>query len=93
MKRALQSGLFLVCVVASAAGMYNVMSDNAEVEKLAQQTACGDESPTSCRAQKTMMERTPFGQSFTFATGKKKEVAVRCSRAFVLAGDYACAQR
>ena len=92
MKRALQSGLFFVCVLASAAGMYNVMSDNAEVEKLAQQIACGDEGP-ACRAQKTMMERTPIAQTFTFVTGKHKDVGVRCSRAFVLAGDYACAMR
>lgn len=91
MKRAFQSGLFFVCVVASAAGMYNVMSDNAEVEKLAKEAACGAAQP-SCNAQKTMMERTPIAQSFTFATGKK-EVNVRCARAFVLVGDYACTPR
>ncbi|APR76495.1 Hypothetical protein A7982_01842 [Minicystis rosea] len=91
MKRTLQSGLFLVCVLASAAGMYNVMSDNIEVERLAQQVACGDEG-AACKAQKTFMERSPLGQTFDFSTTKRK-VSVRCTRAFVLVGDYACALR
>lgn len=91
MKRAFQTGVFLLCVIASAAGMYNVMADNAEVERLAQQTACGDEG-ASCKAQKTFMERSPIAQTFDFVTAKRK-VSVRCSRAFVLVGDYACALR
>jgi len=92
MKRALQSGLFFACVLASAAGMYNVMSDNAEVEKLAQETACGAEGPATCRAQKTLMERNPIAQRFDFAL-PKRTVTVRCTRAFVLVGDYGCTVR
>jgi hypothetical protein len=92
MKRALQSAIFVICVLASAAGMYNVMSDNAEVEKLAQQVACGNDSPMTCRAQKTFMERSPFAQTFEFATAKAK-IAVRCTRSAVLVGDYACTVR
>jgi hypothetical protein len=91
MKRALQSGLFVVCVLASAAGLYNVMADNAEVERLAQAAACKDEGPT-CKAQKTFMERTPIRQTFDFSTTKRK-VSVGCTRAFVLVGDYACTLR
>lgn len=91
MKRALQTGVFLLCVAASAAGLYNVMADNIEVERLAQQVACGDEGPT-CKAQKTFMERSPLAQTFDFSTAKRK-VSVKCTRAFVLVGDYACALR
>lgn len=91
MKRAFQSGVFVLCVVASAAGMYNVMGDNAEVERLAQEAACKDEG-AACKAQKTFMERSPIAQTFDFTTPKRK-LSVRCTRAFVLAGDYACALR
>lgn len=90
-KRAFQSSVFVVCVLASAAGMYNVMSDNADVERLATEVACGNDGP-SCRAQKTFMERSPLAQTFDFTTAKRK-VKVRCTRAFVLVGDYACALR
>ncbi len=92
MRRALQSSIFFLCVLVSVAGMYNVMADNADVEHLAEQTACGGEAAT-CKAQKTFMERTPIAQTFDFATAKGKKVSVRCARAFVLAGDYACATR
>jgi len=85
MKRSLQS------VLASAAGLYNVMADNADVERLAVPAACGDEGP-ACKAQKTFMERTPIRQAFDFTTPKRK-VSVGCTRAFVLVGDYACTLR
>jgi hypothetical protein len=93
MKRALQSGVFFLCVAASAAGMYNVMADNAEVERLAKEAACGAEKPP-CQdsAQKTFMERGPLAQTFDIVTPKRK-VSVRCARAFVLVGDYTCALR
>jgi len=91
MRRGIQSAVFLACVLFSVAGAYNVMSDNAEVESLAQATACGDGK--ACKAQKTFMERTPLAQTFDFATGSGKKVSVRCARAFVLAGEYTCATR
>jgi hypothetical protein len=105
MRRSLQSAVFFLCVAASAAGMYNVMSDNAEVERLAKQVACADEKPAggtaprpagqpSCEdaAQRTFMEKGPIGQTFDIVTPKRK-VSVRCTRAFVLVGDYTCAMR
>jgi hypothetical protein len=88
MKRSVQTGIAILCVVVSALGVYNVASDNADVEHMAAGVACGGDAST-CRAQKTMMERTPFAQTFEFAT-TKKQVGVRCTRAFVLVGDYAC---
>ncbi len=96
MRRTFQSGVFLLCVIFSVAGAYNVMSDNAEVERLAQEVACGAggaKAPAAaCKAQKTRMERTPFAQTFDFATAKR-QVTVRCARSAVLVGDYACELR
>ncbi len=96
MRRWLQSGVGLLLMAASAIGVYNVLSDNADVERMAQEAACGGgvgKAPqASCAARKTMMERTPIAQTFEFATGKK-QVTVRCARAAVLVGDYACEAR
>jgi hypothetical protein len=86
-------------ILASAVGVYNVVCDNAEVEKLAQEAACGGgvgkAAQLGCTAQKTMMERTPFGQTFDFATSNKKQasVTVRCRRSAILVGEYACELR
>jgi hypothetical protein len=93
MRRGIQSAIFLACVLFSVAGAYNVMADNADVEAMAQATACGD-GKAACKAQKTFMERTPIAQTFEFATGTTgKRVSVRCARAFVLAGEYTCTAR
>ena len=91
MKRAAQVIVFVLCVVFSVAGFYNVVSDNTEVVKMATAVACGTEGP-ACKGQMTRMERNPIAQSFEIVTPKKK-VDVRCSRAYVLAGEYACALR
>jgi len=90
MKRLSQTLLALVLFFVSAAGIYNVVADNAEVTRMAEGVACGGDAANVCRAQMTRMERTPFAQTFEFATAKRK-VDVRCSRAFVFAGEYACA--
>lgn len=91
MKRAVQTTLFVLCVVFSVAAFVNVSSDNAEVEAMADAVACAGEGPT-CHPQKTRMERTPLAQSFDIVTAKRK-VEVRCARAFVLVGAYTCALR
>ncbi len=104
MRRMFQSSGFLLCVLISAAGAYNVLSDNADVEHLAQEIACGGTgarpADPSCHAQKTSMERTPLAQTFGFATSAKvsappgkREASVRCARAFIFAGDYTCELR
>jgi len=46
MKRAFQSSVFVLCVLFSVAGAYNVLSDNTEVERLAHEVACGAPSPS-----------------------------------------------
>jgi hypothetical protein len=93
-RRYLQGGVTLFLVAASVLGVYNVISDNAEVERLAESTACkGEKNEATCRVQKTRMERTPFAQTFDYATPSKKQVTVRCARALVFVGEYACEQR
>lgn len=91
MKRWAQVFVFVACVVFSVAGLYNVMSDNIEVIRMAENVACGTEGKT-CNPQMTRMERNPIAQSFEIVTAKKK-VDVRCMRAFVFAGDYRCELR
>ncbi|MFO0761065.1 MAG: hypothetical protein U0359_31595 [Byssovorax sp.] len=94
MKRWGQTLIFVLCVLFSVAAAYNVMSDNAEVEKLAVAAACSDNPATQkgCDAQKTRIERTPLAQTFEIHTSRRT-VEVRCTRALVFVGDYACAVR
>jgi hypothetical protein len=91
MKRAGQILIFILCVAFSVAALYNVMSDNAEVERMAAAVACGEQGP-NCRAQMTRMERTPFGQTFEMVT-PKRTVDIVCRRAYLMVGDYACKLR
>jgi hypothetical protein len=91
MKRAVQTIIFVLCVVFSVAAAVNVLGDNAEVEAMADAAACAGEGPT-CHPQKTRIERTPLAQSFELVTAKRK-VNIRCARAFVLVGEYTCAVR
>jgi hypothetical protein len=88
MKRAGQISIFVLCVAFSVGALFNVMADNADVEKMAAAVACGEQGP-SCRAQLTRMERTPFGQTFGMVT-PKRTVDVVCRRAFLMAGEYSC---
>jgi hypothetical protein len=68
------------------------LSDNDEVEKLAKEMACGGKG-APCAAAKTSLTRTMIAQTFEFAMPKGKVSTVRCSRAFVFVGEYACAVR
>lgn len=47
----------------------------------------GNDGP--CALANTRMERTPFGQSFDFSGGNKTQ-RVKCTRAYVMVGEYAC---
>jgi hypothetical protein len=88
-KRAVQVSIFVLCVLFSVSAVYNVFSDNTEVEAKGRVVACGDQGP-SCSATMTRMQRTPFGQTFEFVT-PKRTVGVKCTRSAVLFGEYACA--
>lgn len=78
----------LSCLVGSALALYNVYSDLTPVQKNAESIAC---THTAC-AGLIGMERTPVGVTFRFQVQRNKaETAqVRCSRSFLLLGDYTC---
>lgn len=89
MKRKLRRWLpSLLLLGLSGLGMYNVYSDNADVEAMAKRLACGDEQP-ECTAGVSRMQRTPIAQSFEISTDKRK-VDVKCVRGAYLVGAYTC---
>lgn len=90
MKRGLEFAVFVLFVALGVAAAYNVLADNHDVEEMAKALACGADNP--CRPQTTRMEKTPFGHSFSITT-QKRAVDVRCVRALVLVGGYACELR
>jgi hypothetical protein len=79
----------LVCVAVTALSIYDWVCDNLDVVRLAEEEACADEAD-GCRAQVTLLMRTPITQSFELATARRPRIHVRCARAWVLAGDYRC---
>lgn len=91
MKRAAQAFVFIACAFFTVTGLYNVLSDNIEVVRMATELACKDEKP-KCTGQMTRMERNPIAQTFEISTPKRR-VDIRCTRAFYLVGDYACTLR
>lgn len=78
----------LSCLVGSALALYNVYSDVAPVQQEAAAVAC---APTACAAL-IGMERTPIGVTFRFQVQRNKAdtAQVRCTRSFLLVGDYSC---
>ncbi len=93
-KRIIRPIISVTLVVLTVLGLNNVYSDNSELRKLAEQTACGSEP---CATHLLEMQRSPIAQSFRFQTGKNEgeamtgERSVRCQREFVFLGEYACA--
>jgi hypothetical protein len=78
----------LSCLVGSALALYNVYSDVAPVQNEAASVACGS---AACAAL-IGMERTPIGMTFRFQVQRNKAdtAQVRCTRSFLLVGDYTC---
>jgi hypothetical protein len=74
-------------VVATIAGLYNVIADNAEVLAQAKQIGCGG---SDCA--QTRESRWPWAQGFSFQS-KRGSVDVTCTRSFVLVGTYACKKK
>jgi hypothetical protein len=83
--------IFFLCLAFSVAAFYNVSHDNAEVERMAKEVACGPQGK-DCRAAMTRLERRPWGQTFEMSTPKRL-VDVICRREFVMVGEYHCALR
>lgn len=102
MKRWWSNSLGAFLIGASALGVYNVVADNAYVESMAKEVACGGgvgkTARATCTAHKSQMVRTPWDQSFEFATTdaatkKTASVNVRCARDLILLGEYGCELR
>ena len=87
MIRKVVSALLLLATILA---LYNVYGDNTELVKRAEGLACGGKCVRLLRAQ-----RTPIEQSFTFQTSLQptRTLEVRCQRALLFAGDYACSPR
>lgn len=103
MKKAGQWVVLALCVGFSVAAVVNVYGDNSAVEAMAQAKACEGvqpkpipktappgAKPSACSMTVTKMSRTPWGQSFEMQGGGV-ERHIRCTRAFILFGEYSCA--
>lgn len=78
-------------------GLVNVYGDSSDVVALAQKVACRG---ISCPTRTTRIERTPFSHEYdlaaTLQNGKQTDtvsVTIRCTRAYVLAGDWSCTEK
>ena len=87
--------VFLLTI--TALGLINVYGDSSEVVALAQKVACRG---NSCPTRTTRIERTPFAHEYdlaaTFQNGKQTDtlsVTVRCTRTYILAGDWTCSEK
>jgi hypothetical protein len=85
----------VVLLVATALGLYNVYSDDSDVQALAKKVACADRP---CEAKLARQSRSPLSESFTFETEltdkarphRSASVDVECRRALYLIGEYTC---
>ena len=79
----------VVCLAITAAGLNNVYGDTAEVERLAEERACGKED---CSVKVLEVSKTPFSHTYVYQTSIKDQSSarVRCAREMVLVGSYAC---
>jgi hypothetical protein len=84
----------VLCLGATALGLYNVYGGDEAVVKLAETTACRTER---CSFNLLRKQRSPISQSYTFQVrvtekGRDKSATadVECRRAFVLAGEFTC---
>ena len=75
--------LAFACLVISVAALFNVFSDNDDVRAKAKDVGC----TKACDLAEG--DRTPFAQTFKFRSTNGM-VTVRCARAAIFFGDYAC---
>ena len=80
-----------VIIAAVIAGIVNVYADAGPIERMARARVCERHGPP-CRERLGRVLRTPFFHDLSFSDAGHN-VTVRCSRSFVLVGDYACAVR
>jgi hypothetical protein len=87
----IKKAIALLCIGGSVMAIYNVNSDNTELQKRAESEACGNDG---C-LQLIGMQRMPTSQEFTFQVqeGSSRTQKVDCSRAFLLFGEYTCVRK
>lgn len=90
MRRLLSTLVFALGIGLVVGCLYNVFSDNTNVQSDAGRIFCEGHGAT-CKAQLVRLERTPFGQTFDFSDGKTTG-RVTCRRGFVFVGEYTCAR-
>ena len=79
----------LLVVVTSWMAYDNVLSDDAPIQKLAEDAACTVKKCTEKHGL-TRMARNPLGQSFSY-TWKEGTVNLWCHREFYVVGTRTCA--
>jgi hypothetical protein len=90
-RRLLSWLLFAAALSATALGAWNVFADSKPVERLAHAAACSGQGAGCMARQDGAYAKTPFFHDISLRTSQKRKVDVRCMRAYVFAGDYACA--
>ena len=90
MRRTLSWLLALAAVAATALGALNVLADSRPVEAMARATACAGQGAGCVAHQDGMYAKTPFFHDISLRTSHARKVDVRCMRAYVFLGDYAC---
>lgn len=89
--RRLLSWIFpALLLTAVGLGVWNVFADSAPIEAMAHATACAGEGAKCSARQDGYQTKTPFFQDLTLRTSSGRHVDVRCMRAYVFIGDYAC---
>jgi hypothetical protein len=83
--------LVMAAVGATALGAWNVYGDSQPVEAQAHAAACAGQGAGCVARQDGAYVKTPFFHDISLRTSHRRKVDVRCARAYVLAGDYACA--
>jgi hypothetical protein len=89
MKRALSWIFAAVLLVVLAFSLRNAFGDPAAVDALARGVACP--SGATCKAQMQELRRTAFFSEYSYVEGKATTV-VRCQRAAIFVGEWACAK-
>lgn len=82
----------LLLITLTVLGLLNVYADDSEVQKRAEEVACGGQL---CTTRLVQLERTVIAQTFTFDTrgetaGSGRTAVVKCRREFIFAGGYGC---
>jgi hypothetical protein len=77
-------------LTAVGLGAWNVFADSAPVEAMARATACAGEGTKCSARQDGYYTKTPAFLDLALRTSSGRHLDVRCMRAYVFIGDYAC---